>query len=252
VAPGARVGLGVDVRVEDRRVLVGSRRFMEMHGVRLDAAKAAEAEGHQAGASATFVAIDGRLAGLLLLEDELRPEAPDAVAALRARKMRNVIMVTGDHPEPTRVIAESLGVRHWYAVLPAEKAALIRRLRGEARVVAMVGDGVNDALALRAADVGIAVPGGTAVVAEAAAVVLLRGGLDRVVRALDLGHEAVDQFRSVVRVATQANLVVLGLASAGLAGPMTAILISNGAALGAALQALIPPPSWPRKMPQRD
>jgi Cu2+-exporting ATPase len=242
VVTDLRAGFGVGVRVGDRRVLVGSRRFMEAHGVALDAAAGDEADGHTVGASTTFVTVDGRLAGVLLLQDELRPEARDAVLALRARRMRNVIMVSGDHAEPTRVIAESLGVRHYNAdLLPAEKAELIQRLKREARVVAMVGDGVNDALALRAADVGIAVPGGTEVVAEAASVVLWRGGLDQVVRALDLAHETMARFRSVVSVSVQANLVVLGLASAGLAGPATSIVLSNGAALGAALYALAPP-----------
>jgi Cu2+-exporting ATPase len=236
-----RGGLGVAVRAEGARVLVGSRRFMAGRGVALDPARADEDDGHRAGGSSTFVAVDGRLAGLLVLQDELRPDARAAVAALRARRMRNVIMVSGDHPEPTRVIAESLGVRHYHAdLLPRDKAELIHSLRGEGRVVAMVGDGVNDALALREADVGIAVPGGPDVVAEAASVVLLEGGLDRVVLALDLSRDAITRFRRAVAVAVGANVAVVGLASLGLAGPFTAILLSNGATVTAALAALAP------------
>jgi P-type E1-E2 ATPase len=155
--------------------------------------------------------------------------------------MREVIMVSGDHPEPTRRIAERLGIlRHHADFLPEDKAALIQSLREAGRVVAMVGDGVNDALALRTADVGIAVQGGAEVVTEAAGVVLLRGGLDRVVQALDLGREGVRTFRRTVKIALRANLATEVLASIGLLGPAGAILLSNGAAVGAALHALVP------------
>ena len=230
------LGLGVDVRVEGRRVLIGSRRFMEQQHVRLDAARENERVAHAVGASPIFVAIDGRLAGMLELQDQLREDAPDAVRALRARKMRNVIMLSGDHPEPSRVIAESLGLRHHYAeMLPEDKARLVRELKAEGRVVAMVGDGVNDALALQAADVGMAVPGGAALAAEAADIVLLSGGLDRVVRALDLARESIAAVRQTLGVAARANLGVVGLASFGWARPLTSIILSHGTTIAAAV-----------------
>ena len=230
------VGLGVDVDVEDTRVLVGSRRFMERVGVDLSAAQDDEAAAHAGGAAPTFIAVDGRLAGLLVLEDELRSDAPAAVRALRERRMRNVILLSGDHPEPTRVIAASLGLRHHTAeLLPEDKASLIRELREEGRVVAMVGDGVNDALALTAADVGITVPGGAEVATEAADVVLLRGGLDQVVRALDLAGDSLGAVRATLRTAAQANLAVVGLASLGLTSPLLSIVLSHGTTVAYAM-----------------
>ena len=230
------LGLGIDVRVESRRVLIGSRRFMEQHRIRLEPAREDETAAHGVGASPIFVAIDDRLAGMLELQDRLRDDAPDAVRALRARKMRNVIMLSGDHPEPTRVIAESLGLRHYYAaLLPEDKARLVRELKAEGRVVAMVGDGVNDALGLQAADVGMAVPGGAAVAAEAADIVLLSGGLDRVVRAIDLARESIVAVRQTLGVAARANLGVVGLASFGWARPLTSILLSHGTTVAAAV-----------------
>jgi heavy metal translocating P-type ATPase len=231
-----RIGLGVDVDVEGTRVLIGSRRLMEGHEVALRAALGDEMAAHAVGASPLFVAVDGRLAALLVLQDELRSDAPEAVQGLRARHMRNVILLSGDHAEPSRVIAESLGLRHHYAdLLPEDKARLIAGLKDEGRVVAMVGDGVNDALALDEAHVGIAVPGGAEVATEAADVVLLGGGLDRVVLALDLARESVAGIRQTLGIAARANLVVVGLASLGFARPVASVLLSHGTTVAAAL-----------------
>ena len=242
------LGLGIDVMVEGRRVLIGSRRFMLQQHVRLERARDDETAAHAVGASPIFVAVDDRLAGMIELQDQLRDDAPDAVRALRARKMRNVIMLSGDHPEPSRVIADSLGLRHHYAeLLPEDKARLVRELRAEGRVVAMVGDGVNDALGLHAADVGMAVPGGAAIAVEAADIVLLSGGLDRVVRAIDLARESIVAVRQTLGVAARANLGVVGLASFGWARPLTSILLSHGTTVAAAVvtaaRGAAPPPA---------
>ncbi len=242
------VGLGTEVDVEGMRLLIGSHRFMKMRAVDLRASAADETAAHAVGASPAFLAVDGRLAGMFVLEDQLRAEAPAAVRALRARAMRNVIMLSGDHAEPSRVIAESLGLRHHYAdLLPEDKARLIEDLKGEGRIVAMVGDGVNDALALQTADVGIAVPGGAPVALEVADVVLLEGGLDRVVRALDLASEALDSVRRTLHIASRANLAVVGLASFGLANPVTSILVSHGTTVAAAIATARRPVSPARK-----
>jgi Cu2+-exporting ATPase len=249
-----QVGLGVSVGIEGRQVLVGSRRLMEAHEVILRSALGDEQDAHAVGASPLFVAVDGWLAGVLVLQDQLRADAPEAVRELRARRMRNVILLSGDHAQPSRVIAESLGLRHHYAdLLPEDKARLIATLRADGRVVAMVGDGVNDALALDEADVGIAVPGGAEVATAAADVVLLRGGLDRVVRALDLAQASIGAVRRTLDVASHANMLVVGLASFGLARPALSILLSHGPTVAAALVharrvgALNPAgtPSWP-------
>ena len=231
-----RVGLGVEVQVEGSRVLIGSRRLMDSREIPLRVAAGDEAAARELGASPLFVAVDGRLAALAVLQDELRADAPEAVQALRARQMRNVILLSGDHAEPSRLIAESLGLRHHYAdLLPEDKARLIAALKAEGRVVAMVGDGVNDALALNEAHVGIAVPGGAEVATEAADVVLLGGGLDRVVLALDLARESISGIRQTLGIAARANLVVVGLASFGFARPVTSVLLSHGTTVAAAL-----------------
>jgi Cu2+-exporting ATPase len=209
---------------------------MESCDVELAVGERDERAAHQAGGAPTFVAIEGRLAGLLVLQDELRPDAQEAVRALKARRMRDIILLSGDHPEPSRVIAESLGLETHHAGLsPEQKAVLIRRLKRDGRVVAMVGDGVNDALALQEADVGIAVPGGAPVASAAADIVLLSGGLDRVVRALDLAGEAIQAVQRTISIAARANLGVVALASLGLARPVASILLSHGVTLAGAL-----------------
>jgi P-type E1-E2 ATPase len=209
---------------------------MERHEVLLRPAREDEQAAHGVGGSPLFVAIDGRLAGMLVLQDQLRADAPAAVRALRARRMRNVILLSGDHARASRVIAESLGLRHHYAdLLPEDKARLIATLRADGRVVAMVGDGVNDALALDESDVGIAVPGGAEVATAAADVVLLRGGLDRVVRALDLARGSLRAVRRTLEIASHANMAVVGLASLGLARPVLSILVSHGSTVAAAI-----------------
>jgi heavy metal translocating P-type ATPase len=231
-----RVGLGVDVRIDGAHVLIGSRRLMNMHEVILRRAAADEAAARAIGASPLFVAVDGQIAALLVLQDQLRDDAPEAVQALRARQMRNVILLSGDHAEPSRVIAESLGLRHHYAdLLPEDKARMIAELKAEGRVVAMVGDGVNDALALDEANVGIAVPGGAEVATETADVVLLRGGLDGVIRALDLSRDSVRSVRRTLGIAARANLLVVGLASFGFVQPVVSILLSHGSTVAAAI-----------------
>jgi P-type Cu2+ transporter len=236
VTTSERVGLGLEGRGAGAHVLIGSRRWMEAHEIVLRVAANDEAAAHAVGASPLYVAVDGRLAAMLVLQDELREDAPEAVQALRARHMRNVILLSGDHAEPSRVIAESLGLRHHYAdLLPEDKARLIGDLKAEGRVVAMVGDGVNDALALGAAHVGIAVPGGAEVATEAADVVLLRGGLDRVVLALDLARESIHGVRRTLGMAARANLLVVGLASFGFAWPVGSILLAHGTTVAAAL-----------------
>jgi heavy metal translocating P-type ATPase len=231
-----RVGLGVDVRIDGLRILIGSRRLMDLNEVILRRAAADEAAARAIGASPLFVAVDGQLAAMLVLEDQLREDAPEAVQALRARQMRNVILLSGDHAEPSRVIAESLGLRHHYSdLLPEEKARMIAELKDEGRVVAMVGDGVNDALALDEANVGIVVPGGAEVATEAADVVLLRGGLDGVVQALDLSRDSIRGVRRTLRIAAQANLLTVGLASFGFIQPVVSIILSHGSTVAAAI-----------------
>jgi Cu+-exporting ATPase len=217
------VGLGVHVRIEGRQVLAGSRRLMEAHEVVLRSALDDERAAHALGASPLFVAVDGRLAGMLVLQDQLRADAPAAIRSLRARQMRNVILLSGDHARPSRVIAESLGLRHHYAdLLPEDKARLIATLRSDGRVVAMVGDGVNDAPALAQADLGIAIGTGTDVAIEASDITLVSGDLRAAADAIRLARRTLRTIKSNLFWAFAYNVAAIPLAVAGLLNPMIA------------------------------
>ena len=228
-------GVGLRATVDGSSVAIGGRRFMESLGVDVTGATDEERRAHAIGGSPAFVTVDGRLAGLLVLEDEIRPEAPRFLRALRERGVQDIVMVTGDQAHSARTVAAAVGLDDWRAdLLPEDKARIVRRLRETGRVVAMVGDGVNDALALHEADVGVALGGGPQLVAEASDVVVVAGDLLAIIRAIDLAREALERVETTVRVASSVNIATLGLASFGFAPPLASVLLSRGATLAAA------------------
>ena len=228
-------GRGVVGTVEGRAMAMGARRFMDEQGV--DAASLAEAAEAMAreGATAVFVAVDGRLAGVLGVADPIKATTPAAVAALRAAGVR-VVMLTGDNRLTAEAIARRLGIDEVEAeVLPDQKAAVVRRLREAGRVVAMAGDGVNDAPALAAADVGVAMGTGTDVAIESAGVTLLRGDLTGLVAARRLSRAVMGNIRQNLIFAFVYNLAGVPVA-AGLLYPSFGLLLSPS--LAAAAMAL--------------
>jgi Cu+-exporting ATPase len=190
-----RPGLGLLGEAGGRAVAIGSAALME--DLDLDPAlfdRAADML-HEAGHTAVYVAVDGRLAGLLGIADPLKPEAAAAVADLRRRGLA-VVMLTGDNPRTAGAVARELGIDRVIAgVLPDAKAESIAALKKEGARVAMAGDGINDAPALAAADVGIAMGDGTDVAMEAAGVTLISGDLRGIARARRLSEATVRNIR---------------------------------------------------------
>ncbi len=188
-------GRGVRAKVEGRDVRVGSLRFLREEGVDVEPLTAASIAADGRGAGVLAVSSDGAAAGLISVEDTLRPEAREAVEALRALGLTPV-MLTGDREAPAQAIATEAGVTDVRSgLLPDEKVAAVRSLRqGDARV-AMIGDGVNDAPALAAADVGIAMGTGTDVAIEAGHVTLVKGSLRAAVDAIRIGRRALATIR---------------------------------------------------------
>src|SRR5205085_5848337 len=177
------------------------------------------------GATAIFVAIDGNLAGVIAIADPVKATTPAALDALRRDGLR-IVMLTGDNRTTAQAVAERLAVNEVEAeVLPEHKSDAVARLRREGRVVAMAGDGVNDAPALAAADVGIAMGTGTDVAIESAGVTLLKGDLTGIVRAKRLSEATMSNIRQNLFFAFCYNAAGVPIA-AGVLYPMFGILLS--------------------------
>ena len=179
----------------------------------------------QQGATAIYVAIDGAPAGVIAIADPIKSTTPAAIAALREAGIR-IVMLTGDNATTARAVAQRLGITDIEAeVLPEDKGRVVERYRSEGRIVAMAGDGVNDAPALAAADVGIAMGTGTDVAMESAGVTLLRGDLNDIVRARHLSSATMSNIRQNLFFAFVYNAAGVPIA-AGVLYPIFGILLS--------------------------
>ncbi|MDQ0470626.1 heavy metal translocating P-type ATPase [Labrys wisconsinensis] len=225
-------GHGAAGLVDGRRVAVGADRYMRRLGIDVApfAAEAARLGGD--GKSPLYVAVDGRLAAILAVADPIKPGAPTAIAALRALGLE-VAMVTGDNRRTAEAIARRLGIGTVEAeVLPEGKVEAVRRLAAGGRRVAFVGDGINDAPALAAADVGIAIGTGTDIAIESADVVLMSGELAGVANAVALSHAAMRNIHQNLFWAFAYNAALIPVA-AGVLYPVDGMLLSPMLAAGA-------------------
>jgi Cu+-exporting ATPase len=219
------VGKGVLGTVEGKKLVIGSHRIMKEASVDLTPL-AAEAERLRGdGATVIFMSIDGKLGGLMAIADPVKQTTPAALAALRKAGIR-VVMLTGDNKTTAQAVARKLGIDEVEAeVLPENKGEIVKKLRSEGRVVAMAGDGVNDAPALAAADVGVAMGTGTDVAIESAGVTLLKGDLQGLVKARQLSHATMSNIRQNLFFAFVYNAAGVPIA-AGVLYPSFGLLLS--------------------------
>jgi P-type Cu+ transporter len=218
-------GKGAIGMVERRRVVLGNAKFLHELGITAEPLDGWAEQQRKEGATAIFAAIDGKIAGAIAIADPVKDSAAEALAALKADGIR-VVMLTGDNRTTAQAVAHRLGIADVEAeVLPDGKSAVIEKLRREGRVVAMAGDGVNDAPALAAADVGIAMGTGTDVAMESAGITLLKGDLRGIVRARHLSHAAMRNIRQNLFFAFIYNAAGVPIA-AGVLYPMFGILLS--------------------------
>src|SRR5208337_889603 len=179
-------GLGSRARVGESKIIIGSRKFIESEGINTDTMDQGAAMLEKSGKTCVFVAKDAKPAGIIALADTIRPSAPEAVSLLKKMGLE-VVMLTGDRRQTAEAIARQAGIERVLSeVQPGDKAGEIRRLQSEGRVAAMVGDGINDAPALAAADVGIAIGAGTDIAIEASDITLIRDDLRLVPSAIEL------------------------------------------------------------------
>ena len=211
--------------VERKRLAIGNAKFMGELNIAVtelvDKAEALRSEG----ATAVYVAINGKIAGVIAIADAVKATTPQALAALRDAGIR-IVMLTGDNRTTADAIAKRLGITEVEAdILPDKKADVVTKLKAQGRVVAMAGDGVNDAPALAAADVGIAMGTGTDVAMESAGVTLLKGDLMGIVRARSLSKAVMGNIRQNLFFAFIYNAAGVPIA-AGVLYPTLGILLS--------------------------
>jgi Cu+-exporting ATPase len=218
-------GKGAFGLVERKRTIIGNAAFLRELNIETDAFAEQAERLRGDGATAIFVAIEGKVAGLLAIADPIKAETRAALDALRADNIR-IVMLTGDNATTARAVAGKLGLTEIEAdILPDGKAAVVERLRREGRVVAMAGDGVNDAPALAAADVGIAMGTGTDVAIESAGITLLKGDLTGILRARRLSEAVMRNIRQNLFFAFVYNAAGVPIA-AGVLYPVLGILLS--------------------------
>jgi heavy metal translocating P-type ATPase len=237
-----RIGQGITVGVAGRTIRVGSRRFMEMEGIALtDEVASALEEAHREGHSMVMVAVDDALGGALELRASIRPEVPEIIRGLRARGIKHIAIISGDHEAPTRKLAAELGIDRYFAqVLPTEKADYVEQLQKEGRKVCFVGDGINDAIALKKANVSISLRGATSIATDTAHVVFMEPGLGKLCELRDMAFDLQRNVRISWGLILAPNILcIAGVFTLGF-GIAASVLTNNVAALGALVNGVWP------------
>jgi Cu+-exporting ATPase len=217
-------GKGVAGRVESREVAVGNAALLAARQISSEGLAAQADELRRRGQTVVLAAIDGKPAGLIAVADSIKSSAREAVGALQRSGLR-LVMLTGDNRATAEAVARELGISEFEAeVLPQDKSAVIKKLQDEGRIVAMAGDGVNDAPALALAGVGIAMGSGTDVAMESGDIILVKGDLNGIVRARNLSRATMRNIRQNLFFAFIYNLLGVPIA-AGVLYPFLGLLL---------------------------
>ncbi|MEZ0295444.1 MAG: heavy metal translocating P-type ATPase [Candidatus Methylacidiphilales bacterium] len=236
------VGYGITVDIEGHTVRVGSNRFITMEGIETpEAIKKAQEEVHATGSSLIMVAIDNELSGALELVASARPEAFEIVKGLRDRGVKHIAIISGDHTKPTEKLAKELGMDRFFAeVLPQDKANYVELLQKEGKTVCFVGDGINDSIALKKANVSISLRGASSVATDTAQVVFMEESLKKILELKDISRELTQNInRSWMLIAVPNIFCITGAFFFGF-GVMHSVIFNNVSAIGALVNGLAP------------
>jgi heavy metal translocating P-type ATPase len=247
--------MGCKATVENHEVIVGSKNMMTSEGIAIDETKESEARATKLGESVAYVAIDGKVAGLIRYSDRLRPEVKQAMKELRRLGVKKLVMATGDTEEAAKRIAACCGITDVIArAFPEDKAELVQRLKSEGHTVAVIGDGINDSPALAYADVAISLHGATDAAQHSADIILTDDDLSRLPEAVRIARSAMDLVKQNLALAVVPNSAGFGMAALGLLGPAGATVVNNGCAIAAGLNSLRPlySNSWSKAEPIAD
>ncbi|WGV20710.1 heavy metal translocating P-type ATPase [Pseudomonas putida] len=215
-------GHGIEGSIDSRKIWLGNRRLFARQGISTEAAEEHLISLEADGKTAMLVGVDDRLLGVIAVADTIKPEAAEAVAALQASGIK-VVLLSGDNHRTAEAVARQVGIERVIAeVLPDDKAAVIRQLQSEGQVVAMVGDGVNDAPALATADIGIAIGSGSDVAKETGGIILLKNDVRDVVTAIKLSRATMVKIKQNLFWAFIYNSIGIPIAAFGLLNPIIA------------------------------
>ena len=215
-------GRGVKCIVKGKKVLLGNRKLMQESNIPTVEIEADMAKLESEGKTAMILAVDGKLAGIIAAMDTAKENAVEAIQQLKSMKL-DVTMLTGDNEKTAKAIATQLGIEQVIAnVMPWQKAEVIKKLQSEGKVVAMVGDGINDAPALAQADIGIAIGSGTDIAKETGGIVLIKDDLRDVALGIELSKRTMRKINTNIFWAFAYNVVMIPIAAAGLLDPMWA------------------------------
>ncbi len=230
------VGYGLKVMLEESTVGIGSERFMALEGVEIPpAVRSLHGTAHAQGHSLVLVSVDGKVAGAIELAPSVRPEARQSIVALHQRGLA-LYIISGDQEQPTRHLAETLGIEHYFAnVLPEDKAALIRQLQADGQRVCFVGDGINDAIALKQADLSVSLRGASTIATDTAQIVRMDASLDQFAGLFDLADAYNANMRTNYVASMVPGMVVIGGVFLLHFGVIASIMLYNlGLVLGVA------------------
>jgi heavy metal translocating P-type ATPase len=237
-----KVGYGITVHIEGHSIRVGSKRFMEMEGIALtrEVLEGLD-EAHREGYTMVMVAVDDHLGGAIELRAAVRPEVRSIVQGLRARGIKHIAIISGDHEAPTKKLAESLGMDRYFAqVLPQDKADYVSRLQKEGRKVCFVGDGINDSIALKQANVSISLRGASTIATDTAHIVFMEEGLGKLCELRDIARELDHNVKRSWSMILAPNIAcIVGVFTLGF-GIMASVATNNVAALAALGNGLLP------------
>ncbi len=236
------IGKGVKAVVFGKTVLFGNARFLESEKVDLKKSVSAKEKMNAEAKSILYLSIDGELAGILSYTDKIRPESASVIEYLKKHWIKETIMLTGDEESVASVVAEKLNIDRYIAhALPEDKANLVQELKKQGRVVAVIGDGINDSPALTYADVGIAVRSGAEITRETADVVLMDENLWKICEVFRMSYSALGLIKENFSITVGLNSIAYGLAVLGRISPVTSTVISNGSAVIACVNGSLRP-----------
>jgi heavy metal translocating P-type ATPase len=235
------LGYGIKVCRENQSIRVGSAKFMVLENIAIPTEiEIIEEHCHQQGYSSVYVAIDDHLAGVIELWPTVRPEAKQVIHQLKQRNL-SLYIISGDHEKPTQALAQELGIDHYFAeTLPADKADLIEQLQKQGKSVCFIGDGVNDAIALKKAQVSVSLSGASTIAMDTAQVILMEENLNQLIKLFELANSFEKNYQKSLALDVVPNVICIGGAFFFHLGIYSALAIYSVGLVGGVINGILP------------